>query len=449
MRAIVLASTALVLASTASAQTIEERLDKARTEVNTVENAAARAQTAIKAGNLPKATLEINATKNAASRALYAIDKAREAVTPPPTGDHDGGPAPVAGYVPSPSLSGGTPLLAAFPIEQGLQKAWGSGAIPGIYNVDEGAFRFTCGGEGQIKADDPLLYAKQPGKSHWHKFWGNLAIDANSNPEALPAGQTNCNYGEKPLNLSGYWMPLLVDDQNMARNPDLVSVYYKRKRLASKFCQEGSAVRMGICVPLPDKIRFIFGWDPTKPDLPGQGMSWYCTTGTGAHVKDLDALFNSGCVGGATMVADLAAGNCWDGKNLDTPDHRSHIAFGSYGSWGYYKCPETHPYVIPQTENKVMWTVTADMIGVRSDGTKYSRVRLASDHMKPNAKPGETMHADYIEQWVAAVKKMWHDNCIEKGLSCNGGDLGNGLQLVGAQQPSYGWVNPNSRVAIP
>ena len=73
----------LLLSSTASAQTVAERLDKARTEVNTVENAAARAQTAIKAGNLPKATLEITATKNAASRALYAIDKAIEAVKPP------------------------------------------------------------------------------------------------------------------------------------------------------------------------------------------------------------------------------------------------------------------------------------------------------------------------------------------------------------------------------
>jgi len=38
---------------------------------------------------------------------------------------------------------------------------------------------------------------------------------------------------------------------------------------------------------------------------------------------------------------------------------------------------------------------------------------------------------------------MWEDGCINKGLDCSGGDLGNGLQLVGASQPSYGWVNPN------
>ena len=67
--------------------------------------------------------------------------------------------------------------------------------------------------------------------------------------------------------------------------------------------------------------------------------------------------------------------------------------------------------------------------------------------MKPNAKPGETLHSDYMEQWVAAAKKMWEDNCINKGLDCSGGDFGNGLQMFGASQPSYGWVNPNPRSA--
>lgn len=381
---------------------------------------------------------------------------ATESVEQPTTGGETAAPsmpsmpAPTpGGFIASPTLAGGKDLVPSFSVELGLQRSWGTGAIPELYSADEGAFRFTCGGDGPLKNDDPLLYPNQPGKSHLHKFWGAMAIDANSTPESLANSATsNCNTSSHTLNRSGYWMPALVDDQNMVRNPDLVSVYYKRPRSVSKYCAQGSSVRMGTCTSLPNSIRFIFGWDPTRPNEPGKGMSWYCTTGSGKHVGNLDDLFNSGCVAGATMVADLTAGNCWDGKNLDSPDHRSHIAMGGYGSWGYYKCPSTHPYVIPQTENKVMWTVTADMIGVRSDGSKYSRVKLASDHMKAGAKPGETMHADYIEQWVAAAKKMWHENCIEKGLSCSGGDLGNGWQLIGAQQPTYGWTNPNSRMAL-
>jgi hypothetical protein len=384
--------------------------------------------------------------------AYTAIRLAEAVVTP--------APALVAGWVPSPTLAGGPELVAEFDISLGLQKAWDTGAIPGIYEPDQGAFRFTCGGDGPLKSDDPLLYPKQPGKSHLHKFWGNLAIDAGSTPESLrQARSSNCNSNPYTLNRSGYWMPALIDDQNMVRNPDHVSVYYKRERSVSKYCTEGSAVRKGICAALPNSIRFIFGWDPTKPDLVAQGMSWYCTTGTSQHYKNLDDLFNSGCVAGpdrngqpSIMVADLAAGNCWDGKNLDSPDHRAHIAYDRWvntATGGFYQCPSTHPYVIPMTENKVVWTVTADMIGTRADGSKYSRVKLSSDHMKPGAKPGETMHADYIEAWVGAAKKMWHDNCIEKGLNCSGGDFGNGLMGRGMNQPTYGFTIPAELARVP
>jgi hypothetical protein len=244
-------------------------------------------------------------------------------------------------------------------------------------------------------------------------------------------------------------MPALINDQGEAIHPDLVSVYYKRKTSASPFCTSGSGSTMGICIGLPNQIRFVFGWNMNDPTARVQGASWYCTKGDGKHYPDLDALFNSGCVAGAQIIANTIAPNCWDGKHLDVADHRSHMAYGSYGSWGYYKCPADHPYVIPQEENKATFTVTDDMIGTNPDGTHFSRIRLSSDAMLPGAKPGQTLHADYIESWVAEAKDLWLANCIEKALDCSGGDLGNGQQLIGAAKPSYGWVNPHPREPIP
>jgi hypothetical protein len=49
-------------------------------------------------------------------------------------------------------------------------------------------------------------------------------------------------------------------------------------------------------------------------------------------------VFRSGCKAGDTLVADMMAPECWDGKYLDSPDHRSHTAYAGYGSWGYLKC---------------------------------------------------------------------------------------------------------------
>jgi len=391
-------------------------------------------------------------------------------------GGSDGAPAvdaltgPIAAVVPTPSptqtssadsstgslsiasasLEGGSALHAAFSIQNGLQPSWGTGAIPGLYNQYEGAFRFTCGGAIKVVNDDPLVYPNEPGKSHLHQPWGNASFDASTTSASLSkSAETDCNDTPYSLNRSAYWMPALINDQGQAIHPDLVSVYYKRKTSTSPFCTQNSGSTMGICIGLPNQIRFVFGWNMNDPTAPVQGASWYCTKGDGKHYGDLDALFNSGCVAGAQIIANTIAPNCWDGKHLDVADHRSHMAYGSYGSWGYYKCPADHPYVIPQEENKATFTVTDDMIGTNPDGTHFSRIRLSSDAMLAGAKPGQTLHADYIESWVAEAKDLWLANCIEKALDCSGGDLGNGQQLIGAAKPSYGWINPHPREAVP
>lgn len=369
--------------------------------------------------------------------------------TTSPTSPPAAAPNPTSGYVLSPTIEGAAALIANFPVMQGLRPSWGTGAIPGRYSTEMGAFRLTCGAEGPLRYDDPLVKFGQAGKSHLHLFWGPTDINANTTMESLAQsiGNSNCNYGTKTLNRSAYWAPALMDSDGFVRNADWIAVYYKRAMKSSPPCTQGSSTFMGDCVGLPNQIRFVFGWDQSRPDAPVKGASWYCTGGTGRHYSNLDDVFNSGCKAGDTLVADLLAPDCWDGKYLDTPDHRSHLAYPSYGSWGYLRCPTTHPYVIPQNESKIAWSVTVDMYETLSDGTIRSRLRLSSDHMKPGAKPGETLHSDYMEQWVQEAKRMWEENCIDKGLDCSGGDLGNGLQLIGASQPAYGWVNPNPRSA--
>lgn len=371
--------------------------------------------------------------------------------TPAPTATPTPTPAPTAspaGYIVTKTLAGAEDLLASFDLSLGLQPSWGTGAIPGLYDAEEGAFRFTCAGDGKLAKDDPVVYFNQPGASHLHQVWGSAAFDARTTPADLARETgTNCNSTPYSLNRSSYWMPALIHEGGDVVRPDLVTVYYKRKTASSSYCDPASPKFMGTCVGLPSQIRFVFGWDASKPTATVQGASWYCTGGTGAHFRDLDAVFGSGCKAGDTLVANTMAPNCWDGKHLDSPDHRSHMAYVEYGSDGMARCPATHRYLIPQEENKAMYTVTDDMIGTRSDGSKYSRVRLASDAMLAGAKPGATLHADYMEAWVTAAKKIWMDHCIDKALNCSGGDLGNGKQLIGAGMPAYGWRIPNARVS--
>ena len=48
--------------------------------------------------------------------------------------------------------------------------------------------------------------------------------------------------------------------------------------------------------------------------------------------------------------------SCWDGVNLDSPDHRSHVAYPESGTFeGGGPCPKSHPIKIPQVLYETIW----------------------------------------------------------------------------------------------
>jgi hypothetical protein len=55
------------------------------------------------------------------------------------------------------------------------------------------------------------------------------------------------------------------------------------------------------------------------------------------------------CPGG--IRATVIFPSCWDGVNLDSPDHKSHVAYSTAkgaNALAGDKCPSTHPVRIPQ-----------------------------------------------------------------------------------------------------
>jgi hypothetical protein len=50
---------------------------------------------------------------------------------------------------------------------------------------------------------------------------------------------------------------------------------------------------------------------------------------------------------------------CWDGKNLDSPDHQSHVAYPEIGTFERGgTCPKSHPVKIPQILYETIWDTT-------------------------------------------------------------------------------------------
>jgi hypothetical protein len=301
-----------------------------------------------------------------------------------------------------------------------------------------GAFRFICNA-GQLLYDDPIVFPGQPGKSHLHQFYGNTGANANSTYSSLRGGGSSTCMS--PLNRSAYWMPAMLDGKGNVVRPDYVAIYYKRRPISDPIVSDPNNARFeGQAVDLPNGLKFIFGYDMVSGKAPTGSLYFNCD-GPGAtqgHYPSIPAAIAT-CPAGARIGAVVNAPSCWDGKNLDSPNHRDHVTYASYGSWGYAKCPSTHPYVIPDFTLQAWFKI--------APGDDLRQWQLSSDAMRPDLPHGSTFHADFFMAWDPTVKKMWHDNCINRKLNCSGGDLGNGKQMKQFAGFSYN-ANPRT-VPVP
>ena len=203
------------------------------------------------------------------------------------------------------------------------------------------------------------------------------------------------------------------------------------------------ARRQGIaCVGLPRGLRFIFGYDMLTGKAPTGSFNWTCASTNGQPALNPDSpnlpTAIKGCVGAYQIEVRGSAPDCWNGTDLDSPNHRDHVAYGSYGSWGYLKCPSTHPYVIPAFTMASFYTIDANL----------QTWHLSSDVMPGHTMtPGSSFHADWFGAWDDDAMAAWEANCIDKKLNCSGGDLGNGQQMK--RSDSFSWTANPRLVQVP
>lgn len=97
------------------------------------------------------------------------------------------------------------------------------------------------------------------------------------------------------------------------------------------------------------------------------------------------------------------APSCWDGKYLDTPDHKSHMAYPVVNPGTNNNiCPASHPVALPMVEFKMAFPVNGDM----------SQVKLASG-------AGHSFHYDFFNAWDDRTLKALVDHCVVGALQCN------------------------------
>lgn len=426
----------LLLASPLEAQTTPtQRADKIITDANVAENAMQRVMTEanrlkadltlapIPQQRAVKIITDANIAENAMQRVMAEAKRLKADLAAPTAA-----PTPTPTPVPVPTATFPTvDDVKLVPSGLNVPALLGSATIPNTAAPDVvGAFRFVCSA-GQLSYDDPIVYPGQHGKAHLHQFFGNLEANGNSTYESLrKSGDSTCM---NPLNRSAYWMPAMLDGKGNAVRPDVVTIYYKRLPASDPRCRTWAKA----CVGIPRGLRVVFGWDQTRPNdpQPNTNFNFGCQNvwvPIGPGDKSLRAVSEYCNTPGYSINARIHTPPCWNGRDLDSPDHRSHMA-----EWVTGGCPSTHPYIVPEFTLGAIYSIEA------GDDTRLWH--LSSDHMLPKFEAGASFHSDYFEAWEEAIRLRWEAACIDKLLNCSDGDLGDG-QIMARGQYYPGKANP-------
>ena len=138
--------------------------------------------------------------------------------------------------------------------------------VGGSYEDGEaGNFRIKCQWS-HFAYDDPIVKHdnKEPGLTHLHMFWGNTAVDYNtelrnrSHPNYITkkGGSTCQGYG---INRSSYWMPALMHKDDLAMVPREIVVYYKSNTYTSNGTDGLATNSLGDIETMPQGLQLISG----------------------------------------------------------------------------------------------------------------------------------------------------------------------------------------------
>lgn len=247
-------------------------------------------------------------------------------------------------------------------------------------------------------SDDPIVFPGQPGASHMHDFVGASTTDRSSTAASLQSGGTSCAMS---ADKSAYWVPALYKDgvRVLPKGTSKNALFYYRRKGAPS----GTMVQ-----PFPRGLKMIIGNAKAKspqenPQL-GTDIIFKCGPGSTTDLPAPPTRCSSGI-----MVMSLRFPNCWDGKNLDSPDHRSHMAYPE-GS----RCPKSHPVVLPRIESFFRYNVGTGPIGT---------ITLASG-------PYYTAHQDFFNAWDPAVLQTLVTKCLNTPVDCGTNPSMSGLSIA-------------------
>ncbi|WP_433720889.1 DUF1996 domain-containing protein [Actinoplanes sp. CA-051413] len=228
--------------------------------------------------------------------------------------------------------------------------------------------------------DDPIVFPNMPGASHMHSFFGSTVTNANSTVNDLFNANSNCN---PSIDKSSYWIPTFYNG-NTPVEPTTGIFYYL-----------GEGVRDDLIAqtqPLPFGLRIVAGNAKATGPADASNSRWSCL-----HAGQVGSSHNFvECPAGTMLESYLDFPQCWNGRDLDSPDHKSHMAYPVNAA-----CPASHPVVVPKLRQVMRYPVSGSP----------ANFRLASGN-------GYSMHGDFFNAWPVDEMARRVNDCIRIIVKC-------------------------------
>ncbi|MEO3808975.1 DUF1996 domain-containing protein [Sphaerisporangium sp. B11E5] len=323
--------------------------------------------------------------------------------SPSPTGTGDPSASPTASptgsATPSPSGSGGAngPSPDDFVNIRDVQPNVNRPAVQ--QNGSRGTFVSNCGrNENGHHNSDNVIVAPgvTNGAHHVHDYVGNLDANGFSTNESLQAAGTTCTNGDKSTH---YWPVLRLQNRP---GPDadkpgggLDGNVGQIVRPASvTLTLRGNPTSKVVAMPL--FLRIITGDAKSFTNgTTNANARWTCTGFENRQLRDKYPI----CPRGSQVVRLLQFQSCWDGSNIDSANHRTHVAFAAADG----TCPNGFK-AIPALEQRITYNVPP--------GPGFALDSFPEQLHKP-----VTDHGDFINVMSDALMKRAVD-CINSGRRC-------------------------------
>ncbi|MFF9765612.1 DUF1996 domain-containing protein [Streptomyces sp. NPDC014636] len=283
-------------------------------------------------------------------------------------------------------------------------------APPPQADASLGTFTSDCGvnANGLFNSDNVIVApGVSNGAHHFHDYIGNQSNTAFASDEDLANADTSCvDRGDRS---TYYWPVLRLQNGTQERDAGApgggtegnAGQIVTPKQVTLTFVGNPR----GKVTAMPRLLRIITGDAKAFVNGPGNAnASWSCTGYEDRQLKDKYPL----CPSGSDVVRTFRFQSCWDGRNIDSANHRTHVAFAAEDG----SCPAGFQ-PIPQLVQRIVYDVPAPSV---ADGGRTVPLFAVDSFPEQLHKP-VTDHGDFINVFDEDLMREMVD-CVNSGRTC-------------------------------